>query len=196
MDCIGFETLTVTNVAIGFANIPGTLRAGPITQSTGSGLNDLTIDASSFTGKKAYNYQIVVDDDASDPETVKWSDDGGSTFKKTGVAMVAGTPVTLNRGLTFTFAAKTGHTEDDVFDFTVYPDGLIPVPEKARCVLETADIRSREDGTDPTATVGRLHKTQVTEDDFFDIIGINNIKKVRFFRDGGTPGVLDIHYYR
>ncbi len=59
----------------------------------------------------------------------------------------------------------------------------------ARCVPESADIRYRVDGTDPTASVGR----RIYEDGEFYIIGTQNIKKFKAIRTN-TDATLDVEY--
>lgn len=186
-DSRGHETLVVSNTAVGFANIPGTKRAGPITQTTGAGLNDVSADGASFTGKKEYSYALKVTTQA-DPDKFDWSDDGGVTWKGTAVTMVAATPIALNRGITVTWTAKTGHTLNDVFEFTAYPDSL--PAEQAVCSLETDQIRFWTDGTVPTASVG---KPQNAEDEF-NIDGSNDIQRFRAIRVT-TDATLQIHYF-
>lgn len=53
------------------------------------------------------------------PNTFKWSDDGGSTWDATGVA-ITGSAQDLNNGVTVTFGATTGHRKDDYWTFTAY----------------------------------------------------------------------------
>ncbi len=190
--CIGVETLTVGATAVGFANIPGVLRAGPVTQSAGSGLNDITPDGSSYNGNIQRDYQAVVDGgDPTNPNTFKWSDDGGTTFLKSGVAMT-GAAQTLNHGVTVTFPATTGHTTNDAFDFTTYPKSKALQPLIAKCYLATAQIRIRDDGTDPTSSVGEIK--DIAQE--FEIIGRANIKNFSAIRTGSTSGVLTVHYFR
>lgn len=56
--------------------------------------------------------------------------------------------------------------------------------------LETAQVRWRDDGTAPTASVGHLLEVgQVLE---FD----GKLSKLQFIRTGGTSGALPVSYYR
>lgn len=195
MECIGFETLTVGATAVGFANIPGTRRCGPVTFA-GSGNNDLTLVGSSSVITKEYSMVVHIDaGDATSPNTFKVSDDGGSTWKREGVA-ITGSSQTILVGITGTFGATTGHVTNDTFTFTAYPGNTEIPPMKTVCTLATAQIRSRRDGTNPTATVGKLHEVG----DEFTIgaedSGINDIKASRFIRTGSTSGVLTVEHYR
>jgi hypothetical protein len=82
---------------------------------TGTGLNDLT-SGGTFTGSSALNYKIEIDATGT-PDTFKWSDDGGTTWDATGVA-ITGSAQTLNHGVTVTFGATTGHTLGDYWTFS------------------------------------------------------------------------------
>lgn len=57
-----------------------------------------------------------------------------------------------------------------------------------RCigVLETAAVRIRVDGTSPTASIGQL----VAVGSLVDLRGVDNIRKFKAIRTGGTSGVL------
>ena len=54
---------------------------------------------------------------------LKWSDDGGSTWDATLVA-IDGTAQALNNGITVTFGETTGHTATDNWTFTAYASAL------------------------------------------------------------------------
>ena len=60
------------------------------------------------------------------------------------------------------------------------------------CRLETAQIRYRTDGTDPTATVG----TPLEVSDVLPVIGRDDAERIRFIRTGGSSGVLNIEGFR
>ncbi len=77
----------------------------------GSGLNDLT-----FSGASVLTYRVKIDATGT-PDTFTWSDDGGSSWEATGVA-ITGSAQELNNGVTVTFAATTGHTATDYWDIT------------------------------------------------------------------------------
>jgi hypothetical protein len=82
---------------------------------TGSGLNDLTKTGTyGCAGGRAYRVQI---DSVGATDTFKWSNDGGTTFEATLVAMT-GAAQLLECGLSVTFGATTGHTLNDRWDFT------------------------------------------------------------------------------
>jgi collagen type VII alpha len=85
---------------------------------TGAGLNDLTRGIR-YTGTTDTDYRIQID--ATAPDKFKWSNDGGSTWEATLVA-ITGSAQTLEDGLTITFAATTGHTLGNRWDFTARPN--------------------------------------------------------------------------
>lgn len=87
-----------------------------------SGLDDMTTGGT-FTGASPLDYRVQVDGTGS-PNTFKWSDDGGSTWDVSAVAMT-GTAQTLNNGVTVTFAATTGHTLNNYWDFQTSLSSMI-----------------------------------------------------------------------
>lgn len=86
---------------------------------TGSGLDDFSKGvANSFVGVADTNYKVEIDGVGS-PNTFKWSDDGGSTWDATGVA-ITGADQLLNNGVYIRFGATTGHTSGDNWAWTEY----------------------------------------------------------------------------
>ncbi len=86
------------------------------TTFTGTGLNDATFGGT-YTGDTNKTYRVEIDATGS-PDTFKWSDDGGSTWQATGVA-ITGSAQTLNDGVTITFTNTTGHTLGDYWESSV-----------------------------------------------------------------------------
>lgn len=60
----------------------------------------------------------------------------------------------------------------------------------AKFTVETADIRYRQDGTDPTTSVGKV----VYETGEEIILGSQQIKKFSAIRDGATSATIDVEY--
>jgi hypothetical protein len=85
------------------------------TTFTGSGLDDLTFSGN-YNGTTVVTYRVKVDAAAA-TDTFTWSDDGGSTWDATGVAMTGGAQE-LNNGIVVTFAATTGHTLNEYWEIT------------------------------------------------------------------------------
>lgn len=68
-----------------------------------------------------------------------------------------------------------------------------PTPADGAIVQVQANpVRMRADGGDPTATSG----VRWVANDIFAILGLANLRIVRFIREGGvgTDGVLSVHY--
>lgn len=84
---------------------------------TGGGLNDMAHGSNSrFTHTADLNYRVEIDGVGS-PNTFKWSDDGGSTWDASTVS-ITGADQALNNGVTIRFAATTGHTSTNRWDWT------------------------------------------------------------------------------
>jgi hypothetical protein len=92
----------------------------PIT-FTGSGLNDAT-SGGTYTGISDFTYCVKIDATGT-PDTFSWGTAGSCTSGATGVS-ITGSAQTLSLGVTITFAATTGHTNTDHWDFTAYA----PIP--------------------------------------------------------------------
>ena len=90
------------------------ILAGDVVAFTGSGTDDMSIGGF-FTGGTTLSYRIQIDAIGT-PDTFTWSDDGGSTWDATGVA-ISGAAQALNNGVTITFATTTGHILGDRWDF-------------------------------------------------------------------------------
>lgn len=86
---------------------------------TGSGQNDLTItgyNANTSSGEVGRSYKVQIDS-AGTPDTFKWSRNGGTTWKATGVE-ITGSSQQLEGDIYVTFGATTGHTSGDSWTFT------------------------------------------------------------------------------
>ena len=184
--CCGKEVLTVADTAVGFANIPGVKRIGPVTQSTGSGLSDLTMSGT-YSGNITRNYKIIIDGTGT-PDTFKVSDDGGVTWQNLLIEMT-GAAQLLNHGVYVTFAATTGHTLDNAWTFTAYPDSM--PAQRANCSLENGQIRFLENGDTPTTLIGQIAEIG----DRFNIVGIQNIYNFKAIRTGTDSGSVQIEYF-
>ena len=109
-DRVGSETIgTSTTVATDSA---GVNRSAAVVDSdvfTGLGLDDLT-SGGTYSGTADGSYLVTIDNDSTSPETFSWSFNGGSV---TSGVSITGSAQTLSNGVTVTFAATTGHTDDD-----------------------------------------------------------------------------------
>ena len=74
---------------------------------------------------------------------------------------------------------------------TITPSGARPA-HAARVTAETAQMRYRFDGGDPTSTEGHL----LDIGDIVDIEGINNVSNARFIRTTATSGTIRCTFLR
>jgi len=118
---------TVTSAAHGLAN-------GDVVKISGTTNYDGTWTIENVTTDTFDIVIAFVADDATgtwemSPNTFSWSDDGGSTWIATGIALT-GAAQALNEGVTITFAATTGHTAGDYWGFTASPpsNGSVSMP--------------------------------------------------------------------
>ncbi len=83
-------------------------------------LNDLS-SGGRYTGiqeSPPYIYYRVEIDGAGSPDTFKWSDDNGTTWQVSSIAITAGSAQTLSNSVTVTFGADTGHTVGDYWNLS------------------------------------------------------------------------------
>jgi hypothetical protein len=84
---------------------------------TGTGLDDLTASGT-FTGTTNRNFRIQIDG-VGTPDTFRWTKSSATTtivWDGSAIPISAGT-TTLTEGMSITFAATTGHTLNDRWDF-------------------------------------------------------------------------------
>jgi hypothetical protein len=82
---------------------------------SGTGANDISVSGiTALTPARAFMIRI---DGSSNPNTFKWSIDGGTTWAGTLVACTT-TPKHLRDNIYIAFGAVTGHVVDDQFSFT------------------------------------------------------------------------------
>ncbi len=148
----------------------------------GSGLDDLT-NTAVFTGTVPLNYRVEIDAEGT-PDTFKWSDDGGSTWDVETVA-ITGAAQTLNNGITITFAATTGHTDGDYWDFS---GSVTPAFELAYSYILPSDcLRAiRLDDKDAKWYLENIADTKViiTDESAIDVYYIQQVTTVSLFSQG------------
>ncbi len=83
---------------------------------TGTGLDDMDTSGD-YTGNKLKDYRVEIET-AGTPDTFRWSSTDGLTWHTSGVSIVPGV-MDLEDGIEITFAATTGHTVGDYWDFAV-----------------------------------------------------------------------------
>ena len=100
-------------------------------------------------------------------------------------------PRTLDEHLT-TYAEEVISITDSAQRLTLSNFYSTPPCKKVEMFLETAQIRFRLDGTDPTSTVGEVMNPY----DRMTLTGMNDAENFRAIRTGGTSGNLRIKYKR
>jgi hypothetical protein len=96
------------------------------TAFTGSGLNDLTVNYTNFSGIGDINYIVEVWNTGPNPDLFRWSSNGGTTWTNDVPMQISG--ISLGDGLTIGFNAVDGHTYGARWQFTVsqgFMNGLI-----------------------------------------------------------------------
>lgn len=83
---------------------------------TGTGLDDLTASGYFDILTDETNYVVEIDAQGT-PDTFKWSNDDGTTWKETGVE-ITGDAQELENGIKITFGSNTGHTAGEFWSFT------------------------------------------------------------------------------
>jgi hypothetical protein len=74
---------------------------------------------------------------------------------------------------------------------TVFPSGDEP-GIMAVLTVETADVRYRVDGLDPTAAVG----DRVSASGTLTVCGVPSLRKLKFIREDAADATLSVTYYR
>jgi hypothetical protein len=91
--------------------------AGPVvyTAATGTVLNDMAAGGT-FIGTANRSYRVQIDA-VGTPDTFRWSQDGGTTWSASGVAITGSAQAVGAEGMTVTFTNTTGHFLNDQWDF-------------------------------------------------------------------------------
>jgi len=94
--------------------------------------------------------------------------------------------------VTFAFEALAGTNTSVGLTASVFNPDTSPAAKCAVVQCETAQVRYRMDGTDPTASVGVLLEVG----DELVIWGSTDINEIEFIRTGGVSAQLNVHYSR
>ena len=135
---------------------------GTATQ-TGTGLDDLT-SGGTYTGSEDKTIRVQIDGTGT-PDTMKWSDDGGVTWKTT--LMQLSTTMYLPYGIELTWGATTGHTADDYWEFTVDAISVDAINQK----VTLSSIPTSSDGQ---VTQRRIYRTRAGGTAYYLLTTINN----------------------
>ena len=114
---------TGSSIGIGESNPQGILHVSqPFNfvgvNFSGSGLNDLIVNNSGYTGSGTNSYVIRINNAGPDPNIIEISNDGGTTFS---APTAITTTIVLANGVTASFAATGGHTFGDQWAWTIGP---------------------------------------------------------------------------
>jgi trimeric autotransporter adhesin len=123
------------NIGIGEANPSGKLHVSVpgdwagIT-FTGTGLNDLSVNYSGYSGTGATSYAVRIANAGPNPNLIQYSSDGGTTWS----AEVPIAPnLNIGSGVLINFGQTSGHTYNDQWTFTVnqgFMNTLVVVNDK------------------------------------------------------------------
>lgn len=155
---IPYPTASKTNAVLYYyIKRPGDLgHVTASTQSVGTGLSDLTPGGTHTYGTDVL-YTVKIDAAAA-TDTFTWSNDGGTTWEATGVA-ITGAAQTLENGVTVTFAATTGHTLADTWTFYAYSDVPVIPMEYSQLIVKAAAAEIKKADSD-------IAMAQVFENDY------------------------------
>jgi hypothetical protein len=137
---------------------------GAVTYTGTTGLNDCT-SGGTYTGNINRTIRVEIDGNGT-PDTVKYSMDAGVTWTSTGI-QVTGT-IYLPFGVTVIFAATTGHTIGDYWQFTVSACAVAVLTGQK---VTLTNIPTSSDGQ---VTQRRLYRTTLDGASFYWLATIND----------------------
>jgi hypothetical protein len=115
---------------------------------TPGNLNDMTVTGT-YTGEKTKTIRVQIDG-VGTPNTFKWSDDAGNTWNST--AIYLGTTNDLPWGIVLNWAATTGHTSGDYWEFIASAMSAVAVHQKV-------SLSSLPVSTDPQVTQKIIYRS-------------------------------------
>jgi len=116
---------------------------------TGSGTDDLTVSSdSSYTGSKDRTIRVTID--GTTPDTMKWSEDGGTTWNSTGIPLSS--TMYLSYGVILAWASTTGHTLNDYWDISC--DAFVAAACHQKVTITSIPVSS-----DAQVTARRIYRT-------------------------------------
>ena len=133
----------------------------------GSGLNDLTLSGT-YTGDRTRNFRVYVDG-VGTPNTFKWSEDNGTTWNSVTASMAA--EVAITWGVTLKFAATTGHTATEYWNFTASAISTVAlqqkvtvssIPVSSDAQVDTKDVYRTSSGGSVYYLVATIPNAQTT----------------------------------
>jgi len=136
---------------------------------TGTGTNDMTTGGT-YTASSTKVFRVQIDGTGT-PDTIKWSEDAGATWKS--ILVKIGTTVYLSYGITLTFATTTGHTSGDYWAFTCYAWAGTPVEQ-------IVNLSSLPVSSDAQVTGRKLYRTTAGGSRYYWLATINDNTSTTF----------------
>jgi hypothetical protein len=124
-----------------------------------------------YTGNNSRVYLMQIDSTSS-PNTFMWSNNGGVSFNKQFVPIVASTPITLDSGLQITFTSATGFSLNQQFIFQTKITALVSTVEATPTIPTTVYTLQPYYAYIKTTTPSDI------------VIKTNNTEKMRITGDG------------
>lgn len=107
------------------------------------------------------------------------------------IALFAVTVISISEGITKTYTFESITVATTAIGFTAGDIAFSSAPDlRVFCTVETAQIRFRTDGTNPTSAEGHI----LNVGDTVTITGLKDAENFRAIRTGGTSGVLKCSY--
>ncbi len=136
---------------------------------SGAGLNDMTVSGT-YTGVTTRTFRVQVDGTGT-PDTVKWSEDGGDNWNSATLNMASS--VYLPYGITLAFAATTGHTATNYWEFTCSVCSASPVNQKVT-------LSAIPTSADAQVTGRKLYRTLAGGTEFYWLATLNDNVQTTF----------------
>ncbi len=136
---------------------------------TGVAGHDDVDTGGTYTGASTKTFRVQIDANGT-PDTIKWSEDAGVTWKATTIPLIVGT-IYLSYGITLVCTATTGHTVGDYWAFTCTTFAATPVGQ----IVNLTSIPVSSDAQVTAAGGGRkLYRTTLGGSKFYWLATIYN----------------------
>jgi hypothetical protein len=152
---------------------------GSATQ-TGTGLDDMTVSGT-YTGDEEKTIRVQIDGTGT-PDTIKWSDDGGESWRS--YTYELSSKMYLPWGIELNWGATTGHTLDDYWEFTAYPCIIT-------CTNQKVTLSAIPTSSDAQVTQRKIYRTRSGGVAYYHLATINNNTTTSFV-DNFTDAALGL----